>query len=293
MPKFVLSCCSTADMPAEFFEKNKIPYVCFHYQIDGREYEDDLGRSIPFAEFYQKIEKGAQPTTSQVNVEQYLSHFEPFLKEGKDVLHLTLSSGISGTYNSARVAQEMLQEKYPDRKILVSDSLSASSGYGLLVTAACEKRDQEMEIEEVFQWVEENKNHVHHWFFSSDLTSYFRGGRISAASAFFGTVLKICPVLHVNQEGKLIPRTKCRGKKRAMEEMLRQMELHAEGGLDYAGKCYLSQSACLEDAKTLAEMIEKKFPKLDGKVQIQNIGAVIGSHTGPGTVALFFFGDER
>lgn len=293
MSDFIVTSCSTADMPLEFFKSRNVPFVCFHFIMDGIEYEDDLGQSMSFEKFYKKISEGAQPTTSQVNVAQFAEFFEPFLKEGKDILHISLSSGLSGTYNSASIARAALIEKYPERKILIVDSLGASSGYGLLVTSACDMRDGDQTIEETFQWLEENKLRVNHWFFSTDLTSYYRGGRISAASNIVGTMLHICPLLNMDNEGHLIPRSKYRGKKHVIEEIVARMEEHADNKLDYSGKCYISNSACYEDARKVADLIESKFHKLDGKVMINSVGTVIGSHTGPGTVALFFYGDKR
>ncbi|MDO4292229.1 MAG: DegV family protein [Eubacteriales bacterium] len=293
MSEYVITCCSTADMSRQFMEDNKIPFAMFHYQLDGKEFEDDLYTSITPEAFYKKISDGAQPVTSQINVEGYISLFEPILKQGRDVLHLTLSSGISGSINSANIARAQLLEDYPDRRIAVVDSLAASSGYGLLVTQALENQRAGMSLEENVSWLEANRNKLHHWFFSTDLTSYIRGGRVSKTAGFVGRVLNICPLLNVNSEGKLIPRSKIRGKKQVIAEIVKRMEEHARDGHDYSGKCYISQSACLEDAKQVARLVEEKFPGLDGKVLINNIGTVIGSHTGPGTVALFFWGDER
>jgi DegV family protein with EDD domain len=270
-----------------------IPFVCFHYNMDGKEYPDDLGVTMSFEEFYSRIANGALPTTSQVNVGQFVAFFEPFLKQGKDILHISLSSGLSGSFNSARVASEELLKKYADRKILLVDSLGASSGYGMLVDAAADMRDNGATIEEIYAWLEENRLNIHHWFFSTDLSHYKRGGRISAASATVGALLNICPLMNMNHEGKLIPRTKVRGKKTVIKEIVRKMETHAQNGLDYSGKCFISNSACYEDARMVADLIEEKFPHLNGPVMINSVGTVIGSHTGPGTVALFFFGDKR
>ena len=293
MSEYKITCCSTADMPAAYFEERKIPYVCFHYRMDGVEYPDDLGKTMPFAEFYDRISKGAEPTTAQVNAQQYMDFFEPILKEGKDILHFTLSGGISGSVNSANIAKTQLEEKYPDRKVIVIDSLAASSGFGMLVDAALDKQEEGLSLEENAAWAEENKNRLHHWFFSTDLTSFIRGGRISKVSGFVGQALNICPLMNVNSEGKLIPRNKYRGKKQVIREMVKRMEEHAQGGLSYNGKCFMSCSACEEDARKVADIIEEKFPNLNGKVVSNSIGTVIGSHTGPGTVALFFWGDER
>lgn len=293
MSEYMITCCSTADMPASYFEEKKVPFTCFHFFMDGVEYIDDLGKSMPFEEFYKKISDGAQPTTVQVNAEQYTEFFEPFLEQGKDILHLTLSSGITGTINSANIAKNQLEEKYPERKIIIMDSMAASSGFGMLVDAALKKQEEGLTLEENAAWIEANRNKLHHWFFSTDLTSFIRGGRISKVSGFVGQAFNICPLMNVNAEGKLIPRNKYRGKKQVIREMVKRMEEHAENGLEYNGKCFMSCSACEEDARKVADMIEEKFPNLDGKVEINSIGTVIGTHTGPGTVALFFWGDER
>lgn len=293
MSNYVLTCCSTVDLPHEHLEKRKIPYVCFHFILDGVQYPDDLGQTIPFADFYRRVKAGSMPTTSQVNVGQYTDFFEPYLKDGKDILHISLSSGLSGSYNSAILARESLLARYPERKILLVDSLGASSGYGLLVDMAADLRDQGVSIEEVQSWIEANKLRIHHWFFSTDLMHYKRGGRISSASATMGTLLNICPLLNMNAEGKLIPRRKIRGKKQVIAELVKMMELHAESGTEYSGKCFISNSDCYSDARKVADLVEERFPLLQGKVMINSVGTVIGSHTGPGTVALFFVGNER
>lgn len=293
MSNYVLSCCSTADMPREYFEERNIPFVTFHFHMDDETYPDDLGQSMPFDEFYKRIDDGALPTTSQVNVGQFIEFFEPFLKEGKDILHLSFSSGLSGTYNSATLAQQQLAADYPDQKLIVVDTLAASSGYGLLVDYVYSLKEEGAGIDEAHTWVEENKLKLNHWFFSGDLTHFRRGGRISATAAVVGGLLNICPLMNVNHEGKLIQRRKIRGKKQVIKEIVKEMEKLAENGLVYSGKCFISQSACYDDARQVADLIEEKFPNLNGKVMINNIGTVIGSHTGPGTVALFFMGAKR
>lgn len=290
---YIISCCSTSDLSKEHYDRRNIHYICFHFFLDGVEYPDDLGQSIPFHEFYERMANGSETKTSQVNVEEFIEYFESFLKQGKDILHVSLSTGLSGSYNSACTARDMLSEKYPDRKILIVDSLGASSGYGLLMDAIADVRDEGKSIEEAYRFAEERKLHVHHWFFSTDLTFYVKGGRISRTSGFFGTMLQICPLLNMDDAGHLIPREKIRTKKKVIPRIVQMMEEHAEDGLDYHGKCYISNSACEDDARTVASMIESRFPNLNGKVEIYSVGTTIGSHTGPGTVALFFFGDER
>ena len=290
---YILSCCSTADLSKEHFESRDIHYICFHYQIDGEEYPDDLGQSMPFDVFYERMKNVADTKTAQVSVGEYVDYFTPFLEEGKDIIHVSLSSGISGTVNAARNAAEILRERYPFRKIYIIDSLGASSGYGLLMDTAATLRDEGMSVDELAKWIEDNRLKLHHWFFSSDLTFFVRGGRISKTAAVFGGLLEICPLMNMDNLGRLIPRFKVRTKKKVIREIERMMEKNARGGLNYDGKCFMSMSACYEDARAVADLVEERFPKLNGKVLINNIGTTIGSHTGPGTVALFFWGTER
>jgi len=293
MGEYVLSCCSTADLTEAQFTERNISYICFHYEMDGVQYMDDLGKTMPFDTFYEAMVNGAETKTSQINVEEFVAYFEPMLQAGKDILHLCLSGGITGVMNSAVIAKEELAEKYPDRKILLVDSLAAASGFGLLMDKLADLRDEGMPIEELHQWAEENKVYLHHWFFSSDLTFFIKGGRVSKTAGTIGTILNICPLLNVNIEGKLIPRYKIRGKKKVIQAIVDKMKECAQDGLDYSDKCYVSHSACKEDALAVAALVEASFPKLKGKVGIYDIGTTIGSHTGPGTVALFFWGNKR
>lgn len=293
MSQYILSCCSTADLTKEWFEKRDIRYACFHFELDGQDYLDDLGQSISMETMYQKMLEGASTKTSQISVLEYEEYFEEMLSKGFDVLHLCLSSGISGTYNSACIARNELMEKYPDRKLYIVDSLAASSGFGLLMETLADMRDKGDDIDTLHDWIEENKLRLQHWFFSTDLTFFIRGGRISKTSGFIGSVLNICPLLNVDFEGKLIPREKIRTKRKVIERIIEKMETYAKDGNEYSGKCFISHSDCLEDAKAVAALVEARFPKLNGKAEIFSIGATIGSHTGPGTVALFFWGNER
>ncbi len=289
---YILSCCSTADLTREHLESRAVKYIYFHYYIDDVEYPDDMGKTIRFDKFYQMMEEGVQTRTSQINAEEFIEYFTPYLKKGKDIVHVCLSSGLSGVYNSATVARDILKEEFPERKIYIVDSLAGSSGYGLLMDKLADLRDSGMSAEEVVAWAEDNKLRLNHWFFSTDLKYFVRGGRISKASGLFGTLLKICPLLNVSNEGKLVPKEKIRLKKNAIAAAFEKMKQYADKGADYDGKCYISCSACENDAKAVAELIEGYFPKMDGKVQIMSIGTTIGSHTGPGTVALFFWGKD-
>lgn len=293
MSDYIISCCSTADLTKEHFESRQINYICFHYELDGKEYVDDLGQSMDFHEFYRAMANGATTKTSQVNADEFIEYFTPFLEQGKDILHVTLSSGISGVHNSAMVAKQDLEERFPERKIFIVDSLGASSGYGLIMDKLADLRDGGMGLEELYQWTEANKLKLHHWFFSTDLSFYVKGGRISKTAGFVGSVLELCPLLNMDNLGRLIPRFKIRTKKKVIQAIEKKMEENAENGLEYADKCYISQSDCYEDARAVADLVEKNFPNLKGNVEINHIGTTIGSHTGPGTVALFFWGCER
>ena len=258
MSDFILSCCSTADLSAEHFAARDIKYICFHFEVDGKNMPDDLGQSVPFKDFYQMMRDGAMTKTSQVVL-----------------------------------AAQDLREQYPDRKIYIVDSLAASAGFGLLMDKLADLRDSGMGIDELREWAEANKLKCNHWFFTTDLTYLIRGGRVSKAAGMIGQFLNICPLLNVDYCGKLIAREKHRGKKKVIHAIVKKMKELAEDGTDYSGKCFISQSDCYEDARAVADEIEKTFPKLNGKVEIFNIGTTIGSHTGPGTVALFFWGAER
>ena len=293
MAEYCISCCSTADLTKEYFDMGGSGYVCFHFDLGGTDYLDDLGQTMPPAELYRRMLAGEDVKTSQVSIGEYADFFRKIFDEGKDILHLTLSSGISGSYNSACIAAEQVREEYPNRKIYVVDSLAASSGYGLLVDTLADRRDAGESIDELYAWVCENKKKLQHWFFTSDLTFFIRGGRVSKAAGFFGGMLGICPLLNVDYEGHLTAREKVRTKKKVIQRIVQKMEENAEGGLAYSGKCYICQSECMDDAKAVAMLVESRFPNLNGKVEIYPIGATIGSHTGPGTVALFFWGKER
>ena len=290
---FVVSCCSSVDIPVEQLKENNISYVPMHYSLDGEAFLDELETRAPMADFYKKMSEGALTATSQVNIDEYKKYFESFLAEGKDILHICLSSGITGTYNSALIAKEDLLEKYPDSKIVLVDSLCASCGYGILALRAAKMQREGCSVEETADYIEKLKHRVQQWFFSTDLSYYVRGGRLSAVSGWFGTVLKICPLLEVDGEGKLVPREKYRGKQKAITACAEKMKLLTENGSKYDGECYIANADCIDDAKALAAILEKEFPKLKNKIQIVDVGAIIGSHTGPGTTGLFFVGKEK
>lgn len=291
--QFTLSCCSTVDLPYSYMESRDIPVLFYTYVVDGVEYDDDMGRdpeALP--RFYRFIREGKLPQTSQINVAAYMEFFERLLQKG-DLLHIAFTSGQSGSVHNAFLAAEELRQKYPDRKLIVIDSLCSSSGYGMLVDSAADLRDQGKSLEEVEQWVLAHRNRVHHQFFSSDMTQFRRTGRVSGAAATVATVLNICPIMRLDDTGSIKAYSKVRGKKKAVEVTVETMAQCAEGGADYDGKCFVCHSQCPQDAQLLIDAIEQRFPRLKGRIRLCDIGTIIGSHAGPGTVAVFFYGNER
>ena len=292
-PAFILSCESTIDLPCTYTDERQIPVLHYAYSVDGQSYPDDMGRdpqSLP--RFYQFLAEGKLPSTSQLNEAQYEAFFAPLLEQG-DVLHIAFGSGMTASVQNAFLAAEALQEKYPERKLVVVDSLCSSSGYGLLVDAAADLRDDGLALDEVAAWVTANRNTVHHQFYSTELKFYRRSGRMSGATATIATILDICPIMRLDDKGKIIAYGKVRGKKNAVKETIRTMAEHAQGGTDYAGKCFLCNSNCRAEAEATRDAVAAAFPHIHGEIRICDIGPIIASHCGPGTVAVFFFGDER
>ena len=292
--KFTLSCCSTVDLPYSYMESRDIPVLFYTYVVDGVEYDDDMGRdpeALP--RFYRFLEEGKLPQTSQINVAGYMDFFEKLLQQGGDVLHIAFTSGQSCSVNNAYLAAAELKDKYPGQKLIVIDSLCSSSGYGLLVDTAADMRDAGATLEETAQWVLRNRNKVHHQFFSSDMTQFRRTGRVSGAAAMVATIMNICPIMRLDDKGAIKAYGKVRGKKKAVEATVNAMEEHAQGGRDYDQRCFVCHSQCPEDAQMLIDALEERFPRLRGKIRLCDIGTIIGSHSGPGTVAVFFMGDER
>lgn len=293
MNKYILSCGSAVDLSREHLEKRGIDWIPFTYIVDDCEYKDDLGKTISFDKFYKKIKDGAITKTSQINEKEFEDHYEKFLNDGYDVVCVCLSSGISGTYNSALLAKKELERKYQGRKVYVIDSLAASSGYGMLMDILADYRDQGCNAEELVRKAEEIKLNIQHLFFSTDFTTYVRGGRVSKTMGLIGTILKICPILYVNEVGKLVQYKKVRTKSKAIVQIVKEMFLLINENSNYDNKCYISHSNSIDDAMAVKKEVEKMFPNLEGKIIINSIGTIIGSHSGPGTVALFFVGNKR
>lgn len=291
--KFILSCESTVDVPFAYMQKRNVPVIFYSYMIDGVEYVDDMLRdpeALP--RFYQFLNDGKLPTTTQLNTFQYLEFFEKQLQKG-DLLHITLGTGMTKSYQNALVAAEELQEKYPQRKIRIVDSMCSSSGYGLLVDYAADMRERGCSMEQIEAWIVANRQMIHHQFFSTELKHYRRSGRMSGATAMIATVLNICPIMRLDDKGRIIAYSKVRGKMNAIRATVDTMEQHAQGGRNYTKKCWICHSQCLQDAQKLKEALQERFPNIDGDIPIWDIGTSIASHCGPGTAAVFFFGDER
>lgn len=259
------------------------------YSMDGKNYTH--GNFLPEHEFYEAMRNGSMPTTAQVNPENAKALLEPYLKEGKDILHIAFSSALSGTYNSSRIAAEELMEDYPDRKIIVVDSLGASLGQGLLVYLAQEKKEQGEDMETVAKWAEENRLHMVHLFTVNDLNHLYRGGRISRTTAVVGSMLNIKPVLHVDNDGKLTAIGKVRGRKKSLQELIKLMDEKIGSYHDTCHTIFISHGDCEEDANYVAEKVKEKYQI--NTIIMNQVGATIGAHSGPGTMALFFVGDER
>lgn len=290
---FQLSCESTVDLPYEYVVKRNMSVIFYSYVIDGVEYEDNMERSVEARKkFYNLIKGGSMPSTSQINEYKYEEYFENLLKQG-DVLHITLGTGMTPSYKNACKAAEVLKDKYPDRKLVIVDSLCSSGGYGLLVDYCADLRDEGKSIEDIKDWVESNCNKVHHQFFSTNLKYFRRSGRVSGPSAIVGSILKICPLMRLNQEGKIVAYDKVRLTKNAIKETVLTIVNNIQNGKEYDGKMFIYHSESIELAKELEKEIIEQIPNMNGRIKMLNIGNIIASHCGSGTVAVSFIGNER
>lgn len=292
MNDYVLSCGSTADLTKEHFKKLGVEVISFHFTLGDKEYIDDFGKTISYENFYDTMATGVNTKTSQPNVHEYLEYFRKFLSEGKDVLHIELSSGLSGAFNSANLAKEILVEEFLDRKLVIVDSLAASGGYGLLMSKLSEEKAKGLTFDELNDYVEENKLRLNHWFYTTDLKYFVRGGRISKVSGYVGNLLSINPILNVDDKGKLIPRIKVIGNRRVIIKLLEVMEQQVDDGLLYDGDVFITHANVPAQAEEIKTLILAKFIRVKN-VNISYIGTTIGAHTGPGTVSIFFFGKSR
>ena len=291
MNPYVIMTDTTADLPESYIQEHQLSILSLSYTIEGKTY--DRENPLDVREFYAKMRDGSMPTTSQVNPEQAKAAFTACLKEGKDVLYIAFSSGLSGTCGSGMVAAQEIQEEgeYPGQKIVVIDSLSASLGEGLLVHKAVMLKEAGKSMEEVADWVEKNKLHLCHNFTVDDLFHLHRGGRVSKATAILGTMINIKPVLHVDDEGHLIAIGKVRGRKKSLSALVDRMAEQIKGYEDQNDVVFISHGDCMEDAEYVKKLVQERFGI--EKFVINHVGPTIGAHSGPGTVALFFMGNPR
>lgn len=288
MKEYIIITDSTVDLPREYVtEELGIPYIPLSYIIDGETYEDMNGLSGK--EFFEKIRAGSMPTTSQINPEQGREVLTPYLKEGKDILYLGFSSGLSGSYNSVRMAMEELKEEYPEETMIAIDTLCACLGEGLLVYKAVQLKKAGKTIREVAEWVEANKLHVMHNVTIDDLFHLHRGGRVSKATAIVGTMVKVKPIIHMNDSGELSVIGKERGRKKSLNKIVDMAVEQSKGWENDI--VMITHGDCEEDAQYVAELVKEKMGI--SNILINCIGTVIGSHTGPGVVAVFCMGEKR
>ena len=287
MRDYVITVNSTVDLPKEWLKERHVPVVPLRYTIDGTTYTDMEGLSAK--EFFAKLREGKMSVTSQVNPEEAVEALEPYVKEGKDILHLGFSSGLSGTLNSMRIGAQMLEEKYPGSKVIVIDTLCACLGEGLLLYYALKEKAKGKTIEEVAQWVEDNKLHICHNVTVDDLNHLHRGGRVSKTTAVIGTLVQIKPIIHMDNAGKLQVIGKERGRKKSLNKIVDMAAVQSRGWENDI--VMITHGDCIEDAEYVAKLVREKMG-IDN-ILINNIGTVIGSHTGPGVVAVFCMGNKR
>ena len=280
---------SCTDLPRSYVDKNEIPFVSLVCNFKDQEYKDDFGKSISYKEFFNAVRNGEMPSTAQVNVYEYTEIFKKYAAEGKSVVYLGFSSALSGSLSSAYIARDTVMEEFKDADITIVDSKSASLGEGLLAYYVNEMLKAGASKDEVVSWLETNKLKMNHWFTVDDLGHLKRGGRLSGTAAFLGTLLDIKPVLKVDDDGRLIPISKVKGRKKSIKTLFEMLQENITAPEEQV--IAISHGDCIEDAEYLKEMILKEYNVKD--VIINHVGPVIGAHTGPGVVALFFMGEKR
>lgn len=289
MDNYIITTDTTADLPEDYIKKHDLGIMSLTYTLEGTTYSKENPLEVRL--FYEKMRNGSMPTTSQVNPENAKNIFLPYLKDGYDILHIAFSSGLSGSYNSTRIAAEELSEEFPDRKITVIDSLAASLGEGLLVHKAVMLKEQGADLDTVADWVEQNKLHIVHNFTVDDLFHLHRGGRVSKATAILGTMINVKPILHVDDEGHLIALSKVRGRKKSLQALVDSMEKQMGTYKNQNDIVFISHGDSLADAQYVADLVKQRFGI--ESFLINYVGPTIGAHSGPGTIALFYMGDYR
>lgn len=291
MAEYIISTDTSCDFPLEYVKQHQLPLVTLFYSIDGVTGENGCPSLDVLKNFYDKMRAGSMTKTQQASIEDTEKVFREILKEGKDILHIAFSSGLSGTANAARLAAENMMEEFPERKIIVIDSLCASLGQGLLVDYALKLQQQGKTMEETAKWLEDHIQNICHLFTVEDLKYLQRGGRISKTTALVGTMIGIKPVLHVDPEGKLVSISKVRGRKQSIQALVNKMEENIGKYRDEKQPIFISHGDCIEDANYLAELVKERFGY--DEFLINDVGPTIGAHSGPGTLALFFMGETR
>ncbi len=293
MTDYILSCESTIDLSVDYVNKLDVSVINANYELDGKNYLDDFGQSLNMKTFYDNMRQGASPSTSRINTGEYLENLKSLLEKGQDVVHICLSTGMSSQYESLLEAINILKEDFPERKIYPIDSKMASAGVGLLVSKLSKLKKEGMNAEQLYNWAQENKLHVINYTSNENLEYVARGGRISKTAASIGGVLHICPLIEVDDQGHMIVTSKIRTRKKLLKTLLQKMKDNAIGGQGYNDQVFISTADNIELSNEVKEMIEEAFPHIDGGVKIFNIGPTVGSHIGPGTIAIFYWGKER
>ncbi len=291
MENFVITTENAADLPESYLQENEIGILSLYYTIDGVTYGPGYEPELKAEDFYQRMREGAMPRTQQVNPEQAVCKFRQYLEQGKDILHIALTSAVSGSCNSARMAAEELKEEFPERTITVVDTLVGTLCEGMVVEQVVRMRKAGKTLAEATQWVRENIPHFCLYATVDDLKHLYRGGRVSKTTAFLGTAIGIKPILKLNDDGNLIPVGKVRGRKQSIQALVQHMEEKVGRFLPQNDTIYISHGDCVEDALYLAELVKEKFGIV--KAMIHHIGPVIGSHAGPGALTLSFMGESK
>lgn len=287
---FILTCESTADLPISYLTKREISALPYTYCVDGVEYVDDMGEFNGRVNFYKLLKQGKRPTTSLINIERYKNFFRQQLSKG-DLLHVTLGSMLSNSALNAFSAAAELKKEFPDRRIVVLDSTCGCLGYGILIDMMADMRDNGASLDETYNFARDIRTKIHHQFFSTTLSYYRRSGRVSGPAASMGSLLHLCPILHLNKSGKIIAYAKTMGVSKAITKTLSEVIAHAQNGIDYNGRMWIAHSDCEATANKVAEQLKAVYAKAD--IRLFEIGPIIGSHCGAGTVAVYFVGGER